>query len=255
MENIKSFLNKINSKDTEDNSELENTLEESVIKDLSFNEVYLRCLASKQDTIKVKEIILESEIDFIKSAKQLKSVFDLQLKEAIEKVNDLYNKEQVNLQTHYRKKLAGEGFLDLIKAFSDTDFSLVIMNSRIYAYKFYKPYHDVYEGSFQSGVIYEYDEPVCTLKGVYVNLLHPRITGGTVLISTDNRHPNADSGGLSEVCVGNLEGRAIPLENTTALIELLHEICETYESMHLDSAYFIPEQNYATREGKLKWTA
>ncbi|MFZ1320767.1 MAG: hypothetical protein WAT71_04350, partial [Ignavibacteria bacterium] len=65
----------------------------------------------------------------------------------------------------------------------------------------------------------------------------------------------ANGSGLSEVCVGNLDGRTIPLENSEALVDLLNEICETYEVMHLDSSYFIPEGEYTVKEDKIKWTA
>jgi len=170
-------------------------------------------------------------------------------------VTDIYNRELLNLQSYYRNKLAGEGLMDLIKALNESEYSIVMMNSRIYAYKYYDPFHEVKEGQFQSGVTFVYDEPVCLLKGVYVNLLHPKIINGSILISTDSRHPNASSSGLTEVCVGNLDGRTIPLENAESLIELLNSICSTYEAMHLDSAYFMPEQNYSTKQGVLKWTA
>ena len=198
---------------------------------------------------------MESEIDFINSVKHLKALFESQLSDAIEKVKDLYNQELISMQSFYRNKLAGEGMMDLIKALNKNDFSLVIMDSKIYAHRFYKPPHEVTQGQFQSGVIYEYDEAVCELKGVYVNLLHPKITNGTILISTNDRHPNSNEKGISEVCVGNLDGRSIPVDNTDALIVLLNEICETYEVMHLDSSYFIPEGEYTTKEAKLKWTA
>jgi len=255
METIESFISKVNTSSGLEPLELKNNLEKSFEKELSFNDVYAKLLASKQESIKVKEIVLESEIDFINSAKQLKAIFELQLTAAIEKVNDLYNRELLNLQSFYRNKFAGEGLMDLIKAFSNSEYSLVIMNSRIYAYKYYEPFHPVTEGQYESGMVYLYDEPVCSLKGVYVNLLHPRITNGSILISTDYRHPNSSNKGLTEVCVGNLEGRAIPIENTEALLELLNEICTTYEVMHLDSAYFQPEGSYTTKEGALKWTA
>jgi len=255
MENIKSFLNKINSDTSLDTPEPEFDLQKSITKELNSQEVYNKLLAAKQEKIKVKEVILESEIDFITSAKKLKNVFDNQLYEAIEKVTDIYNRELLNLQSYYRNKLAGEGLMDLIKALNESEYSIVMMNSRIYAYKYYDPFHEVKEGQFQSGVTFVYDEPVCLLKGVYVNLLHPKIINGSILISTDSRHPNASSSGLTEVCVGNLDGRTIPLENTESLIELLNSICSTYEAMHLDSAYFMPEQNYSTKQGVLKWTA
>ena len=256
METIETFINKANNNSTiEEVPEIKNNLEKSLVKELSFNEVYSKLLASKQETIKVKEITIESEIDFLNSAKQLKGVFELQLTAAIEKVNDLYNRELLNLQTYYRNKFAGEGLMALIKDLSNSEYSLIIMNARIYAYKYYEPFHPVTEGHYESGMVYSYDEPVCSLKGLYLNLLHTRITSGSILISTEGRHPNASSKGLTEVCVGNLEGRSIPIENTTELLELLNEICATYEVMHLDSAYYTPEGSYITKNGGLKWTA
>jgi hypothetical protein len=255
MENIKSFIERINSDTAVDSPEPEFDLHKSITKELNSQEVYNKLLAAKQEKIKVKEVILESEIDFITSAKKLKNVFDNQLYEAIEKVTDIFNRELLNLQSYYRKKLAGEGLMELIKALNENEYSIVMMNSRIYAYKYYDPFHEVKEGTFQSGVTFVYDEPVCLLKGVYLNLLHPKIINGSILISTDSRHPNANASGLTEVCVGNLEDRKIPLENTEALIELLNNICTTYEAMHLDSSYFMPEQNYSTKQGVLKWTA
>lgn len=252
---IDSFINKVNTSSGIEPLELKNNLEKSFEKELSFNDVYVKLIASKQESIKVKEIVLESEIDFIKSSKNLKSVFQTQLTEAIEKVNDLYNRELLNLQSFYRNKFAGEGLMALIKTLSNSEYSLVIMNSRIYAYKYYEPFHPVTEGHYESGMVFSYDEAVCSLKGVYVNILHPRITNGSILISTEDRHPNASNKGLTEVCVGNLAGRTIPIENTEMLLELLNEICSTYEVMHLDSAYFQPEGSYTTLEGALKWTA
>jgi hypothetical protein len=255
MENIKSFLNKINSDNAGANPEPKFDLLKSITKELNSQEVYNKLLSAKQEKIKVKEVILESEIDFIASAKKLKNVFENQLYEAIEKVTDIYNRELLNLQSYYRNKLAGEGLMTLIKALNESEYSIVMMNSRIYAYKYYDPFHEVKEGQFQSGVTFVYEKPVCLLKGVYVNLLHPKIINGSILISTDSRHPNANASGLTEVCVGNLEDRKIPLENTESLIDLLNSVCSTYEVCHLDSAYFIPEHKYSTKEGALKWTA
>lgn len=255
METIKSFIKRINSDTSEVSTEQEFDLMKSIYSELSTQEVYKKLLASKQQNIKVKEVILESEIDFITSAKNLKNVFEVQLNNAIDKVTDIYNRELLNLQSYYRNKLAGEGLMELIKSLNESEYSIVMMNSRIYAYKYYDPFHSVCEGQFQSGITYVYDEPVCLLKGVYVNLLHPKITNGSILISTDSRHPNASNSGLTEVCVGNLEDRKIPLENIEDLLELLNNICSTYEVMHLDSAYFMPEQNYTIKQGVLKWTA
>ena len=258
MDELKSFIEQINSAaalDTTQSVDPKNNLKEIITRELGLNEVYSKLVASKQDRIKVTEVKMESEIDFISSARQLKAVFDQQLASAIQRVNNLYESELLNVQSLYRQEFFGAPLMNLIKKLNENEYSLVIMNSRIYAYKYYDPPFEVTRGQYESGVLHEYNEPVCKLKGVYVNLLHPKITNGTVLISTDHRHPNSKDKGLSEACVGNTDGRKIPIDDPVALVALLDEICAMYEVMHLDSAYFVPETSYTTKEAHLKWTA
>ena len=252
----KEFLHYVNSMNSPEALSAPANLHDIIRKEIPFADIYPIFSAAKQSNIKVKEILLESEIDFVNSAKQLKQVFDAQLTEVIDKVNDLYERELLNLQTAYRKNYFGTKFLELVNVLNENEFSLVMMNKRVYAYRYYDPFHDVTKGHYRSGVIYSYDEPVCLLKGVYVNLLHPKITNGTVLISTDDRHPNASNAGLSEACVGDLENHEIPINDPQALLNLLEDICAMYEICHLDSAYFTPEQSYETKQGDThKWTA
>jgi len=258
MNDIKTFIGGLHTPPAvaEDNTlQLQPDLKATITRELKFNDVYAKLVASKQDTVTFKEIIVESEIDFIKSVNQLKAVFDIELSAAIDKVDELYHRELLNLQSLYHKEFFGAPLLDLISKLSDSEYTLVMMNSRVYAYKYYDPPLEVTEGRFESGVVYDYDEPVCRLKGVYVNLLHPKVSNGTVLIKTDDRHPNAKEDGLSEACVGSLDERIIPIGNPDSLVVLLDEICMMYEVMHLDSAYFIPEASYTTRTEVLKWTA
>ena len=256
MNEIKTFINNLGlSAATDSEPVIENNLRETITRELPFNDIYTKLIASKQENIRFKEIIVESEIDFIKSVNQLKAVFELQLNEAIEKVNDIYSRELLNLKSLYHKEYFGDSLLKLIKKLNENEFSLIMMNSRVYAYRYYSPALDVSEGRFESGKIHEYDEPVCQLKGVYINLLHPKVTNGTVLINTNETHPNAKQKGLSEACVGSLEDHDIPVNDPDLLLGLLNEICEMYEVMHLDSAYFIPEGSYTCKKGELKWTA
>lgn len=255
MEEIKSFVKKVNTACVEADHDISlPDLRNTISKELNFNEVYAKLIASKQDKIQVREIIMESEIDFINSAKHLKAVFDLQLDSAIEKVNELYEREMLNLKSLYRKEFFGASLMDLIKVLNNNKYSLIIMNSRIYAYRYYDPPFEVIRGQFESGITYEYEEPVCCLKGVYINLLHPKITNGTVLITCESRHPNSKNSGLSEACVGDMDGQDIPINDPESLVKILDEICEMYETMHLDSAYFMPEGSFKQKEGK-KWTA
>ena len=258
MEDIKTkFLDKLVSAEQEASSpDIETDSLKSVItKELSVPDLQNKLDNCEQDKITVKEIVVESTIDFLQSVKQLKNVFQFELEQALTKVNDLYNQELLKLQSLYRTAVIGKPLMDLVKKLSENEYSLVMMNNRVYVYRYYDPVYDVIEGHYNSGVVHEYQDPVCTLKSIYVNLLHPNITSGTVLINTEGRHPNASNKGLSEACVGSMDGREIPVNNPEALVTLLDEICAMYEIMHLDSAYFIPESECEVKEEKLKWTA
>ncbi len=257
MEDIKTkFLDKLASVEQEASQDIEtDSLKSLITKEISVTDLQDKLDNCQQDKITVKEIVVESTIDFLNSVKQLKSVFQLELDMALTKVNDLYNQELLKLQSLYRTAVIGKPLMDLVKKLSVNEYSLVMMNNRVYAYKYYDPPLDISEGRYSSGTIHDYLEPVCKLKSIYVNLLHPKITSGTVLINTDRRHPNASDSGLSEACVGSMDGREIPINNPESLITLLDEICAMYEFMHLDSAYYLPESEFEVKEGKLKWTA
>ena len=257
MEDIKTkFLDKLEPAEQELYQDIAtDSLRNMITKEISVTDLQDKLDNCQQDKITVKEIVVESAIDFLQSVKQLKNVFQFELEQALTKVNDLYNQELLKLQSLYRNVVIGKPMMDLVKKLSENEYCLVMMNSRVYAYKYYDPVYDVIEGHYNSGVVHEYQDPVCKLKSIYVNLLHPKITSGTVLINTERRHPNASDSGLSEACVGSMDGREIPINNPEALITLLDEICAMYEIMHLDSAYFLPESEFEERQVKLKWTA
>ncbi|MBS1551550.1 MAG: hypothetical protein JST15_05735 [Bacteroidetes bacterium] len=257
MDDIKNkFLDRLASAEQEFSQDIEtDSLKSLITKELSVSDLQNKLDNCQQDKITVKEIVVESAIDFLQSVKQLKNVFQFELEQALTKVNDLYNQELLKLQSLYRNAVIGKPLMDLVKKLSENEYSLVMMNNRAYVYKYYDPPLEISEGRYSSGTIHEYLEPVCKLKSIYVNLLHPKITSGTVLINTDRRHPNASDSGLSEACVGSMDGREILINNPEALITLLDEICAMYEVMFLDSAYFIPEAEFEERREKLKWTA
>ena len=257
MDDIKNkFLDKLASSEQESSPDIEaDSLKRLITKKFSVSDLQNKIENCQQDKITVKEIVVESTIDFLQSVKQLKNVFQFELEQALTKVNDLYNQELLKLQSLYRNVVIGKPLMDLVKKWSENEYCLVMMNSRVYAYKYYDTVYDVIEGHYNSVVVDEYQDPVFKLKSIYENLLHPKITSGTVLINTERRHPNASDSGLSEACVGSMDGREIPINNPEALITLLDEICAMYEIMHLDSAYFLPESEYEERREKLKWTA
>jgi hypothetical protein len=101
-----------------------------------------------------------------------------------------------------------------------------------------------------------YEEPVCYLKAVFLNLMHNVVTYGTINLSTeDGQHPNCEKNNFGAACAGSLQDRPIPLDNPEHLLQLLNEISSTYERIHLDSSYYTPSGNATTRKGSTWKTA
>lgn len=216
--------------------------------------------AAKQDKFVIKEIKLESEIDFIKSINQLKQVFQSELYSATNTIKSLYANELINLETIRQKEIFGKHLITLITELSSSGYCLVMKNSIVWAYKYYESPYEVVIGHKETQsdevneYIVEYEEPVCKIKSIYVNLLHPKITLGTIMLNTEGRHPNAEDSGLTSVCSGTLEDREIVLTEPEKLITLLDEICHTYEIMNLASAYYIPTGKYKKVEEAVEST-
>lgn len=234
----------------------ENTLQETIERELSLADLTSKLYNVKQDKIKIKEVILESELDFINSVTQLKKVYNEEFNKMVSKVKDLYKNEITQLRQLFRKALIGEQLIEMVNRISSLKWCLIIKNKSVNLYKYYDPVFPVYEGYYESGEVRIYDEPICYLKGIYVNILHPAITVGTIYLSTEGKqHPNCQERNFGGACPGDLQDRELPVADIDALITLLTEISSTYERMHLDSAYYIPTTNYTTRkENKETWT-
>jgi len=250
------FFRRLNNNKAEDTklTLVTDSLKNVLTKEIKFKDLNERLLKSRQEKVLVKEVTLESEIEFVNSLKQLKSIFKEELKSAIEKVNDLYQSEVLKLQKIYKSEVIGDALLNIVKTINSAGWVLLMKDSGVYAYKFYSPMFDVTEGYTEKGTVKEYEEPVCSLKGIYVNILHPKVTYGSILLATENQHPNADKSGLGVACIGTFEERNIPLDNAAELLGLLNEIQACYEVIHLDSCYFTPEQNFKIRKEEV-WKA
>jgi hypothetical protein len=235
----KDFFRRVNANKSEDSklTLVSDSLKNVLAKEIKFKDLNERLLKSRQEKVLVKEITLESEIEFVNSLKQLKSIFKEELKVAIDKVNDLYTSEVLKLQKIYKSEVIGEALLNIVKTISGSGWILIFKETGVYAYKYYSPMHEVTEGYTEKGTVKEYEEPVCSLKGIYVNILHPKITYGTILLATDGQHPNADKASMGTACNGTFEERNIPLDNANELLGLLNEIEACYEVVHLDSCY------------------
>ena len=250
------FFRRLNNNKTDDLklTLVTDSLKNVLTKEVKFKDLNERLLESRQEKVLVTEVTLESEIEFVNSLKQLKSIFKEELKTAIEKVNDLYQSEVLKLQKIYKSEVIGDALLDIVKTISKSGWVLLMKDTGVYAYKFYSPMFDVIEGYTEKGTVKDYDEPVCSLRGIYVNILHPKVTYGTILLSTEGQHPNCDRAGLGTACIGTFEERNIPLDNPVELLGLLNEIQACYEVIHLDSCYFTPDINFKIRKEE-QWKA
>ncbi len=225
-----------------------------ISREIKYKDLNERMLKSKQENVFIKEVLIESEIDYINSLKQLKGVFKTELQTAINKVNSLYQTELVKLQQLYRSAVVGESLIDIIKTISKKDWYLLMKDNSVNAYKFYNPPFEVTEGYFNSGIVHEYTSPVCSIRGIYVNILHHKITHGTIHLSTIGQHPNCNVGGFGQACPGSFEDRDICLADPNKLLTLLEEISSTYEKIHLDSSYYKPTIPFDVKH-EYKWKA
>jgi len=251
------FLKRLKGSKDEENPKLDfpdNVMKNILKKEINYTELVDRLQKTKQEKVSVREIVLESEIDFINSIKQLKTVFKEELSEAIEKVNDLYNNELIKLQQIYRSEVIGDKLLELVKAVAPSGWYLLMKESSVNLCKFYNPAFEVVTGvSDERNTVQDYENTVCYLKAIYVNILHDKITYGTIHLSTENQHPNCDRNIFGQACAGNLEGRNIPLDDTEALVQLLNEISLTYQRFHLDSSYYTPSITFTIRKDNTVW--
>jgi len=253
------FFRRVN-KNKSDNEQLKlslatDSLKNILAKEMKFKDLNDRLLKSRQEKVLVKEVVLESEIEFVNSLKQLKGIFKQELQTAINKVNDLYQSEVLKLEKIYKSEVIGNALLDIVKTISKAGWILLMKESGVYAYKFYSPMHEITEGYTDKGTVKEYEDPVCSLRGIYVNILHPQITYGTILLACDGQHPNSDKANLGVACNGTFEDRNIPLDNAQELLGLLNEIQACYEVVHLDSCYYTPDINFKTRKDESTWRA
>lgn len=254
-----SFLKRLN-ENKKDESKLTlagETLINVIAKEVKFKDLNDRLQSSRQEKVLVKEVFLESELDFINSLKQLKSVFKEELKQAIEKVNDLYQNELLKLQQLYRSEVIGDKLLEIVRTVNDSGWYLLMKNNSVNLCKFYSPAYEVVEGiSENSDMVKVFEDPVCYLKAIFVNILHTKITYGTINLSTeDGQHPNCEKNNFGAACAGSLQDRPIPLDNPSDLLQLLNEISNTYQRIFLDSSYYTPSGTATSRKDNTWKTA
>lgn len=226
-----------------------------VEKDINFREALLKLGESQQERVRIKTVILDSRLDFIASTKKLKSLFNEELGKMVKSLNEKYNAEILAVKQIFRKEFVGQGLINMVNEVYKAGWVLIMKESSVYLYKCYNPEHMIKTGIFEDGRIREYQNVITFLRGIYVNILHPKITSGTIQLATDAaKHPNCEEKFFGAACPGTLEDREIPVNDLPALIALLNEISSTYEVMHLDSAYYIPSGNFTERKEEPQWT-
>jgi len=252
------FLRRLNDNNTNTDLKLElakNSLKNVISKEVKWKDLNDRLQSARQEKVIVREVLLESELDFVNSLKQLKSVFKEELKQAIEKLNDLYNNEYLKLQQLYRSEIIGNKLLELVRIVNKSGWYLLMKDTSVNLCKFYNPAYEVSVGiSEQKNYVLDYEEPVCYLKAIYINLLHTKITYSTINLSTENsHHPNCEKKDFGGACSGAFEDVEIPIENPEQLLLLLDQISNTYERIHLDSSYYTPVMPSTLRKESTIW--
>ncbi len=251
------FFNRLGVNSSQDNLIPNTNFKTVITKELKLKDLTERLAKSRQEKVTIKEVVIENELDLINSLKQLKSVYKEELKQALGRLDNIYQNELMKINELYHSEVVGERLLDIVKTVSKAGWCLLMKGSSVNLCKFYSPYHEVVIGiSDEKSEVREYDSPICELKAIYINILHTVISSGTIHISTVNQHPNANVENLGIACTGSLDERPIPLDDSEKLLSLLNEITTTYERVHLDSTYFEPDQNYSVRkDGVWKTTA
>jgi hypothetical protein len=167
--------------------------------------VFKKLEDSKQDKIKIKEIVLESEIDFTPSVKKLQECYIGEITETIGRLSDMYNNEVCKVDKLFRSEFIGKGLTYLADVISP-DWCLVIKKESVNLYRCYNPPYKVSQGYYQNNSII-YDETVCSLRGIYVNIMNPKVSNGTIYLSTEGKqHPNCTNKHYGSVCPGSLDG-------------------------------------------------
>jgi hypothetical protein len=235
--------------------ESKETIEKTDLRKVIKKQVPFSVLQDKMKNARVEDVIItevfcENEVEIIGTVKNLKSTYKQEIDSAIERISDLYNSEYEKLEKAYREKIFGKQLFNIINTISSIDWIIVVKKTGLFFYKCFYPQVEVTIGRYDDGKVREYEEPFCYLKGIYINALHPKITYGTIHISSENQHPNVENVGFGQACVGTLDGRKIILDDTEKLKQLLKEVEELYKVAHLTSAYYTPDGNYETLSKK-----
>jgi len=250
------FLTSLNGTDTEKFEAKPDYFFNVISKEIDVKEALLKLGDAEQEKVYIKTVIVDSRLDFVSSTRNLQKIFNLEFERMIKILTEKYNAEIVLVKQLFRKELIGQGLISMVNAVSKAGWVLVMKENSVNLYKCYSPEYPVKEGFYEDGTIRDYDNVVTCLRGIYVNILHPKITSGTIYLAIDGgKHPNCEESHFGAACPGTLENREIPVTDSKALVSLLEEISQTYQRMHLDSAYHEPTGSYSERKEKPQWTA
>lgn len=253
--NLESFMDRVqgDNSTTTPNLPDPNELSQILSSEISWDSFINKLNSAVRSTITIKEVIMESKIQLAQTIAKMKQAYRSEIAQITDRMNDLWVSKLAEVDKLYREGLIGKKLIELINSLDG--WQLLMKPNSVQLCKFYTPPKPVTISiSIDRNSKKEYHEPVCHIKAIYVNLLHAKITRGTIKLSTDRQHPNVDTSGLGTACVGQLEDREINLSKPGELISLLKEIETTYERIHSDSAYFTPENSTSNSGYNLQFT-
>lgn len=185
---------------------------------------------------RVVTIVKECEVDIRAQMAAYASRFKSQLAHAVSQMQSKYEDELLRLKQLVRDNMLGKSFKELLQRVSEKGWIIIMQGPKAIAYYQYKPHaFPVVTERFGNGRIVEYEEPICQMASISIDLSYTKLCNEAIkIVCAVNTHPNVDG---TQACSGNLQGRPLDLSNLDALVDLLDEIRTTYESAHGDSAY------------------
>lgn len=198
---------------------------------------FMKCLEETESgKTRVVTIVKECEVDIRAQMAIYAQRFKAHLAHAVSQMQSKYEDELLRLKQLVRDNMLGKSFKELLQRVSEKGWIIIMQGPKAIAYYQYKPHaFPVVTERFGNGRIVEYEEPICQLASISIDLSYTKLCNEAIkIVCAVNTHPNVDG---TQACSGNLDGRPVDLSNLDALVDLLDEIKTTYESAHGDSAY------------------
>ena len=221
---------------------IEDEFNEKISRIGDMGEVFDLLDKAQQNRITIKEIVAIQSPDFIASCKEMKAIVSRELAKKISFIENTYETEMSKLQEILKDAFLGKGLKEILEAIAP-DWTFLLRKDKTVLYKCYNPALELREGFINNDRI-RYEETIYTLQGIYVNVMHDKITGETIHLAGEGHHPAVEYSGYGSACPGSLENEPIRLDKPEELKMLLDSICKTYEVMYVSGGYYSPDITY-----------